>query len=120
MSSEMDLEMTETLGHMQRVESLIDEQVHRLDTEFFRGTDEAKTVGVTLNGLQCLTGLYIEDGLLRLGAETVAQRINEAVRNAQAIATAANEAQQQRFIESMAAIVGPLSEAFGATEAKPE
>ncbi|OBI59756.1 YbaB/EbfC family nucleoid-associated protein [Mycobacterium sp. E796] len=113
-------QLDEALRQTGRMESLMDELTRRLDTESFRGTDEAKTVAATLNGRRWLTGLYIEDGLLRLGTETVAQRVNEAIRNALAAATAAGEAEQQRLAESMADIVGSLSTAIGLVQAKQE
>lgn len=113
-------QVDEALRQTGRMESLMDELTRQLDTESFKGTDEAKTVEATLNGRHWLTGLYIEDGLLRLGTETVAQRVNEAIRNALAVATAAGEAEQQRLVESMADIVGSLSNAMGLAQAKPE
>ncbi|GBE65221.1 hypothetical protein MFM001_16830 [Mycobacterium sp. MFM001] len=53
----------------------------------FTGTDEYKSVEVTLNGHHQLLSVFISDGLLRLEAETVEQRLNEAVRNANNAAT---------------------------------
>jgi DNA-binding protein YbaB len=118
MSTEIHSQVDEVLRHTQHIGSALDEQLHQLHTRSFNGTDEAKTVTVTLNGRQRLTGLRIEDGLLRLGAETVARRINEAILNAQADATAAIEADQQRFVELMDHAAGSLKDILGATEAK--
>jgi DNA-binding protein YbaB len=83
----------------------------------FRGTDEAVTVAVTVDGRQRLTGLQIKDGLLRLGAETVAQRINEAILEAQAAATVANGAAQERLFELMDDAAGPLEDVLGSAYA---
>lgn len=120
MNNQADPQLDEALRQTRRMESLMDELTRQLDTGSFMGTDEAKTVEATLNGRQWLTGLYIQDGLLRLGTETVAQRVTEAIRNALAVATAAGEAEQQRLVESMADIVGSLSNAMGLVEIKSQ
>jgi len=120
MSSERDPQADEALRQVGRMESLMDGLTRQLDAESFTGADEAETVVATLNGRHWLTGLHIQDGLLRLGTETVAQRVKEAIRNALAAATAAGEAEQQRLVESMADIVGSLSNAMGLVQAKPQ
>lgn len=76
----------------------------------FRGTDEAHTVAVTVDARQRLTGLQIKDGLLRLGADTVAQRINEAILEAQADATVADGAAQERLFDLMDDAAGSLKD----------
>lgn len=68
-----------------------------------------------MDGHRWLTGLNIEAGLLRLGAEAVQERINEALRNAAAAATAANEAEEERLVASLADIAGSLKNSFGLT-----
>ena len=119
MSSAMDPQLDEVLRQTGRMQSLMDALAQQLDTESFEGADEAKTVVATLNGRRWLTGLYIQDGLLRLGTEKVGQRVTEAIRNALAAATADDEAEQERLIESMADIVGSLGIAAGLVEPKP-
>ncbi|EPQ70543.1 hypothetical protein MMEU_4982 [Mycobacterium marinum str. Europe] len=89
--------------------------MHRTNSGSFAGTDEAKTVDVTLNGRQWLTDLHIEEGLLRLGAEAVEQRINEALQDADAVASAGIEARQQQFLESLAGISSELQKGLGIT-----
>lgn len=74
----------------------------------FAGTDEAETVEVVINGAKVITQLYIEDGLLRLGAETVEQRINEALRNANAEAAASLDAIAGETFESLSKVLGNL------------
>jgi DNA-binding protein YbaB len=91
----------------------VDQQLFALNARSFRGTDEALTVAVTVDGRQRLTGLQIKDGLLRLGAETVAQRINEAILEAQAAATVANGAAQERLFELMDDAAGSLKDVLG-------
>ena len=116
MSSMMSQQVTEALHQGQQwIQSVLDQHVHQMNTETFKGTDESETVSVTLDARRRLKDLHIEDGLLRLGTETVAQRINEAICDALAAASAAHEAEQQRVAslpdlpESFAAMLG-LSE----------
>lgn len=90
---------------LQRAQSLLDGHLHRLNAESFTGTDEAKTVAATINARQRLTGLYIQEGLKRLGPETVARRINEAIADARTAMAAANGAPRQ--------LVEQLAESFG-------
>jgi DNA-binding protein YbaB len=108
MTTEMHPQVAEALRQAQLFQSALEDQMNRTNTESNTGTDEAKTVTVTVNGNRFLTGLDIEEGLLRLGAETVEQRINEAIGNALAAATEASEADGQRLIESLANITDSL------------
>jgi DNA-binding protein YbaB len=119
MSTEMP-QPAELLRQIQQIQTAVDAQANNLVTESFTGTDEAKTVKVTLDGRQWLTDLHFQDGLLRLGIETVAQRVNEAIRNAQEAASVAGELEREKFIESLANIAGPLTATIGSTEPKPE
>jgi DNA-binding protein YbaB len=113
MTAEMHPQVAEALQQAQRFQSTLEDQIHRTTTESFTGTDEAKTVSVTIDGQQSLTGLHIEEGLLRLGADTVEQRINEAIQNAVATATGAGEAEQEKMLESLAEISGALIKSLG-------
>jgi DNA-binding protein YbaB len=102
----MHPQVAEALEQLRRFNSALEAQMQQTATGSFSASDETETVEVTINGQRCLTGLHIEDGLLRLGAETVEQRINEALGRAQAIATQASQDQQQE-------LMGPLSEVLG-------
>jgi DNA-binding protein YbaB len=120
MTTDYSSPMDEVLRHTQRMQSAMDDQLHAIATRSFKATDEAKTVSVTVDGRQRLTGLFLADGLLRLGTETVAQRINEAMANAQAAAATADHADQQRFFElmdyageSLGGIVAPMQANLG-------
>jgi len=101
-------DMDAALHHAQLAQSSLEDFKHEINTGTFTGTDDARTVEVTINGRQWLTDLYIEDGLLRLGAETVGARLNEAVGNAQAAATAGVEAQQEQLLAKLADIAETL------------
>ena len=101
---EMHSEVAAVLQQAQRLQSVMDEQLAKMNTESFTATDEAKTVEVTLNGHHWLTDLFIEDGLLRLGADTVEARINEALGNATAKATESIDADRARLNELVAEI----------------
>jgi DNA-binding protein YbaB len=115
MTTEMHPQVAEALRQAQLFQSALEDQMHRTETESFTATDEAKSVQVSVNARSCLNGLYIEDGLLRLGVETVQQRIGEALLNARAAATAGNEAAEERLAESLAGIVGSLKETLVVT-----
>ena len=113
----MTTEFHDVLRHAQHIQSAVDEQLFELNARSFTGTDEALTVAVTVDGRQRLTGLQIKDGLLLLGAETVAQRINEAILEAQAAATVANGAAQERLFELMDDAAGSLKDVLGSAYA---
>ena len=92
----------------------MDEQLHKMNSQTFTATDEAETVEVTLNGHHHLTGAFIEDGLLRLGAEAVEQRLNEALQNATAAATASIDADRERIDAAVAEITAELMDSESA------
>jgi DNA-binding protein YbaB len=92
------------LRQAKQLQSLMDDQLHKMETQTFTATDEARTVEVTLNGHQQLTGAFIEDGLLRLGVEAVEQRLNEALHKAAEAAAASLEADRERMDQAVAEI----------------
>ncbi|MCA4726508.1 YbaB/EbfC family nucleoid-associated protein [Mycobacteroides abscessus subsp. abscessus] len=97
MTEEMHPQVAAVLRQAQQLQSLMDDQLHKMNTETFTATDEEQTVEVTLNGHHHLTDIYIKDGLLRLGAQTVEQRLNEAIQKATSAATASIEADRERL-----------------------
>jgi DNA-binding protein YbaB len=113
MSAETHPQVAEAMLQVQQFQSALEDQVHRTDTETFTATDEAETVQVAINGRHWLTGLYIENGLLRLGAETVGQRITEALQKVHAAATEAVAAEQQQLMASLADITDALQKELG-------
>ena len=88
MTEDMHPEVAAVLRQARRLQSLMDEQLDKMATESFTAADETETVEVTLNGHHWLQDVYIQDGLLRLGAETVEDRVNEALQKASAEASA--------------------------------
>ncbi|CDO89667.1 hypothetical protein AWC29_23065 [Mycobacterium triplex] len=120
MNTEMHPVVAEVLRTAEQIQSMGDAQADKLNAESFRGSDESGTVQVTVDGHQWLTGLHIEDGLLRLGIETVALRINEAIQNAQAAAAPVVEAQQAQLIESLGQLADSLTAATSAIQTKPQ
>ncbi|WP_286137597.1 YbaB/EbfC family nucleoid-associated protein [Mycobacterium sp. IS-3022] len=104
MTDEMHPEVAAVLQQAQRLQSIMDDQLHRMSTQTFTAADETETVEVTLNGHHHLTGAFIEDGLLRLGVETVQQRLNEALQNANAAASASIETDRERIDAAVAEI----------------
>lgn len=97
--TEMHPQVAAILLQAQRLQSAMDDQLAKMATETFTATDEARTVEVTLNGHHWLTDVFIEDGLLRLGAATVESRINEALGKATAQAAASIEVDRERLSE---------------------
>lgn len=106
----MDPQIAEALQHAAAFQSALDEQLHQMGSTSFRGTDEAGSVVVTINGSQSLTGVYLEPGLLRRNGEVVGQRINEALQNAQAAAAAARETRHERLLTLLADITRSLEQ----------
>ena len=104
----MHPQVAAVLQQAQQLQSIMDDQLHRMDTQTFTATDESETVEVTLNGHHQMTGAVIADGLLRLGVEVVQQRLNEALQNAMAVATASIEADRERIDRAVAQITADL------------
>jgi DNA-binding protein YbaB len=107
-TDEMHPEVAAVLQQAQRLQSIMDEQLHKMGNETFTATDESETVEVTLNGHHHLTGAFIEDGLLRLGAQMVEQRLNEALQKATALATESIEADRERIDAAVAEITAGM------------
>ena len=108
MTDAMHPQVAAVLNQAQRLQSIVDDQLHKMNTETFTATDEAKTVEVTLNGHHHLTAVFIADGLLRMGARVVEQRFNEALQNATAAATQSIEADRERIDAAVAEITADL------------
>jgi ESX secretion-associated protein EspL len=113
MTAQIHPQVAEALRQAQQFQSTLDDHLHRADTDTVTATDEAESVEVTLDGHGWLTGLTIEPGLLRLGAETVEERVNDAMRNAKAAAAASSDAEDERLVASLAEITGSLNSLFG-------
>jgi DNA-binding protein YbaB len=94
-------QVTNALEQLQRFSDILEEQMQRSGTGSFTASDRTNTVTATIDGHQLLTNLFIEDGLLRLGAETVEERINEALLNAHVAAASATEEQQHQVITAL-------------------
>ncbi|ABM10940.1 MULTISPECIES: YbaB/EbfC family nucleoid-associated protein [Mycolicibacterium] len=110
MTDDMHPEVAAVLRQARRLQSLMDEQLDKMATESFTATDENDTVEVTLNGHQWLKDVYIQDGLLRLGAEEVEQRVNEALHKASAEASASIDADRERIDAVVAEITAEISD----------
>ena len=110
MTDDMHPEVAAVLQQAQQLQSIMDEQLHKMNSQTFTATDEAETVEVTLNGHHHLTGAFIEDGLLRMGAQAVEQRLNEALQNATAAASASIDADRQRIDAAVAEITADLTD----------
>ena len=107
-TDEMHPEVAAVLQQAQRLQSLMDEQLYKMNHQTFIATDDAETVEVTMNGHHHLTGTFIADGLLRLGAPTVEQRLNEALQKATDAATESIELDRDRIDAAVADITADL------------
>jgi len=104
----MHPDVAAVLRQAERLQSLMDEQLHKMNNQTFTATDDAETVEVTLNGHHHLTGTFIADGLLRLGAETVETRLNEALQKATDAATKSIQLDRDRIDAVVADITAEL------------
>ncbi|MEI7915751.1 MAG: YbaB/EbfC family nucleoid-associated protein [Mycobacteriaceae bacterium] len=110
----------DVLNQLERLNQLLDEQVRWTSAQSFSGSDEAGGVDVTLDGQLKLVGLEIEDGLLRLGAEAVEQRINQALLNARTSAADGISSQQTQFMDSLFDVTREMAQSVDAQLAKAE
>ena len=101
------------LDEFKKFSDVLEGALKQKGTGSFTATDETKTVEVVINGDRCVTHLHIEDGLLRLGAETVEERINEALMKANAEASASLDAMYGATFEALAKIVDSLQQVTG-------
>jgi DNA-binding protein YbaB len=103
---DMHPEVAAVLRQAGRLQELMDQQLHKMAGESFTATDESETVEVTLNGHHHLVDVFIADGVLRLGATTVEQRLNQALHNATAEAAESIAVDQDRLNDAVAEITG--------------
>lgn len=110
MTDDMHPQVAAVLKQAQRLQSLMDDQLSKMAGESFTGTDESETVEVTLDGHHWLTDVFIDDGLLRLGAQTVEARVNEALQVAGAKASESIEADRERIDAAVTEITSDLTD----------
>jgi DNA-binding protein YbaB len=60
----------------------VDHYLHLLSTLTTTGTDETKTVSVTLNPHGAVEDVWMQPGCKRLGADVINERLNEALQKA--------------------------------------
>ncbi|QLL07435.1 YbaB/EbfC family nucleoid-associated protein [Mycobacterium vicinigordonae] len=102
---EMEPHVAAALALAARFQQALEGTLNQMNAGAFRGKDEAETVEVTINGHQWLTGVRIEDGLIReVGAEAVGARVNEALQNAQAAASKYNAAAGEQLTAALEAM----------------
>ncbi len=100
----MHPQVAAVLRQASRLQDLMDSQLHKMASESFTAADESETVEVTLNGHHHLVDVYLSDGVLRLGSDTVSHRLNEALHNATEVASDSIAADQDRLNEAIAEI----------------
>ncbi|MBW0012706.1 YbaB/EbfC family nucleoid-associated protein [Mycobacterium sp.] len=101
-------QVAEVLGEFKNLTDVLEGAMKQQATGSYAAQDQTETVEVVIDGDRVITQLHIEDGLLRLGAETVEERINEALMMANAKATAALDAITGQTMESLVKIIGTL------------
>ncbi|MGV0714395.1 YbaB/EbfC family nucleoid-associated protein [Mycolicibacterium sp. XJ662] len=104
MTDEMHPQVAAVLQQAQQLQSIMDEQLHKMNSQTFTATDESGTVEVTLDGHHQLKSASIAEGTMRLGVEELQQRLNEALRNASAAASTTIEADRERIDAAVAEI----------------
>lgn len=116
MSIESDVQAQQAaaaMEHLNQMQALLQGQMSLHDTGTFTAKDESETVAATIDGDCLLIGLEIEEGLRRLGAETVEQRINEAIANAHTQAMAAIQGQHEQTVLAFAKMTADLAKSVG-------
>jgi DNA-binding protein YbaB len=96
------------MGEFKKFNDVLEGTLKKMGTGSFTAKDETETVEVVINGDRCVSQLHIEDGLLRLGAETVEERINEALMKANAAASANLDATYEQTLGALSKIVDSL------------
>jgi DNA-binding protein YbaB len=119
MSTEMHPIVAEVLRTAEQIQTMADAQVSTVTSGSFTGTDESETVRVTVDGRQWLKSVSIEDGLLRLGLETVALRVNEAMLNAQNAAAAVIDAEEEQLLQTLGELADSITATVDSADPKP-
>ncbi len=110
MTDDMHPEVSAVLAQARRLQSLMDDQLDKMANDSFTASDEADSVEVTLNGHHWLKDVYMRDGLLRLGAEAVEQRVNQALQKASAEASARIDEDRRRIDAVVAEITAEMAD----------
>ncbi|MCV6979570.1 YbaB/EbfC family nucleoid-associated protein [Mycolicibacterium pulveris] len=106
----MHPQVAAVLAQAQRLQSIMDDQLDRMNSQTFTATDESGTVEVTLDGHHQLRAVHFVEGLIGVGAEELEHRLNEALRNAAAAASASLDADRERIDTMVAEVAGNASE----------
>lgn len=105
MDTELEPHVAAALALAGRFQQALEGTLNQMNSGNFRGTDEDETVEVTINGHQWLTGVRINEGLIKeVGAEVVGARVNEALHNAQQSASQYNSAAGEQLTAALAAM----------------
>jgi DNA-binding protein YbaB len=99
---------TEVLDELKKFNDVLEGAMKQQGAKSFTAQDDEETVEVVINGDRVITQLNIEDGLLRLGAETVQGRINEALLKANAAASEDMDAVAGETFAALNKIVGQM------------
>ncbi|WP_373194254.1 secretion protein EspL [Mycobacterium marinum] len=101
----LDPTAARALTLMSQFQSTLQGRFHHMNNGVFKASDETKSVQVTLNGYR------IENGLLKeVGAQGVAERVNEALQNAQRAVSVFDEQSGQTLVDTLATISAAISQ----------
>lgn len=89
------------LAEADRLASALDDYRHQVDNSPYTGSDKTDTCRATVTANFRITDLIIEESLPSLGSDVVAQRVTEALLNAQA---AANRGRADRAAKLLGAL----------------
>ena len=103
---DMHPQVAAVLDQASRLQDLMEGQLKKMADDSFSATDESGTVRVTLNGHHHLVDIHFADGLLRLGSETVAQRLNQALHKVTEEAGESSATDRERLNEAITDITG--------------
>lgn len=115
MESELEVEpealpqATAILDEFKKVTDVLENTIKKRNAGSFTARDETETVEVTVNSDGTITSLWIEDGLLKFGAQTVEDRINDALTSAKAKSAAINEEMSLEIVATMMEAVDKMS-----------
>lgn len=104
---------TAVLSEMKKFSDVLEGALTQKSTGSFAAKDETETVEVVLDGDMVIKQLFIEDGLLRLGAETVQDRINEALMMAKVKATANLDSMREATSDAISEILNSMQKIVG-------
>ncbi|RFZ61961.1 hypothetical protein DE4576_05365 [Mycobacterium marinum] len=99
------------LAGLTQFHTALQNRFHQMNAGNFKASDNTHTVQVTLNGYNWLTGIRIQDGLLKqLGSQGVAHRVNQALHNAKQAVHAYDNAANHTLATTLATLSAAINQ----------